>query len=199
MCVDGWHPHTEVENHGDIFRTRWLHQGRPLSFGQILDLWATNVEFTATFCEWLANVPFEAYFWETPPLWTQELERPFEYVVVDSPVLAEVRAKQAAFRDHFAQAQGTQVVTFPNLGRDAMLVVPTPRQAPLAYPHLAAFLRRAAVDQQLALWQGVARAMRARISSKPVWLSTSGLGVHWLHLRLDDRPKYYTYRPYRSI
>jgi len=199
MSVQGWHPHSEAENHGRIFRTWWLHQGRPLSFDQILDLWETNVEFTATFCEWLANVSFKAYFWETPPLWTKELARPFEHVVVDSPLLAEVRAEQEPFRQHFAQAQGAQVVTFSNLGGDATLVVPTPRQGPLAYPHLAAFLRRAAVDQQLALWQGVAQAMRTRISHKPVWLSTSGLGVHWLHLRLDDRPKYYTYRPYRSI
>jgi len=30
------------------------------------------------------------------------------------------------------------------------------------------------------------------------WLSTSGLGIAWLHVRLDERPKYYTHAPYRS-
>jgi hypothetical protein len=28
------------------------------------------------------------------------------------------------------------------------------------------------------------------------WISTSGLGVPWVHVRLDSYPKYYQYRPY---
>lgn len=32
----------------------------------------------------------------------------------------------------------------------------------------------------------------------PLWVSTSGLGVSWLHVRLDSRPKYYTYAPYKQ-
>jgi hypothetical protein len=33
-------------------------------------------------------------------------------------------------------------------------------------------------------------------AAKPVWFSTSGMGVAWLHFRLDRRPKYYTYRAF---
>lgn len=33
--------------------------------------------------------------------------------------------------------------------------------------------------------------------SHPVWFSTSGMGVPWLHFRLDHRPKYYTFTPYK--
>lgn len=32
-----------------------------------------------------------------------------------------------------------------------------------------------------------------------VWFSTSGLGVAWLHFRIDPFPKYYTYRPYKTM
>jgi hypothetical protein len=32
--------------------------------------------------------------------------------------------------------------------------------------------------------------------AKAVWFSTSGMGVAWLHFRLDQRPKYYTYRAF---
>ncbi len=39
--------------------------------------------------------------------------------------------------------------------------------------------------------------MLARLNSKPVWLSTAGAGVSWLHVRLDDKPKYYGHAPYR--
>jgi hypothetical protein len=31
----------------------------------------------------------------------------------------------------------------------------------------------------------------------PLWVSTSGLAVPWLHLRLDARPKYYGFEPYK--
>ena len=42
-----------------------------------------------------------------------------------------------------------------------------------------------------------ADAVAARLSDRPLWLSTSGAGVAWLHVRLDDRPKYIQHAPYR--
>ncbi|MFY0533025.1 DUF6940 family protein [Nannocystis pusilla] len=36
-------------------------------------------------------------------------------------------------------------------------------------------------------------------SSAWVWLSTSGSAVPWLHVRLDARPKYYVFGPYRAV
>ena len=48
------------------------------------------------------------------------------------------------------------------------------------------------------LWQLVGAAMQRRLNTKPVWLSTAGAGVSWLHVRLDDWPKYYGYTPYRK-
>ncbi|WP_391540805.1 DUF6940 family protein [Halomicronema hongdechloris] len=33
--------------------------------------------------------------------------------------------------------------------------------------------------------------------SRPRWVNASGLGVAWLHVRLDTRPKYYQHEPYR--
>jgi hypothetical protein len=89
-------------------------------------------------------------------------------------------------------------VSFPNLGDDAFLVAPCPRTPLAAYPHLAAFARHAPDAQQHALWQAVSGALSRRLDQRPLWLSTSGLGVAWLHVRLDLRPKYYTFGPYRQ-
>lgn len=50
--------------------------------------------------------------------------------------------------------------------------------------------------QILTLWQRVGAAMLDRVSGVPVWLSTAGAGVSWLHVRLDARPKYYGYAAY---
>ncbi|MFN0016858.1 MAG: DUF6940 family protein [Pirellulaceae bacterium] len=39
-------------------------------------------------------------------------------------------------------------------------------------------------------------AKAASVNVNPVWLITAGVGVSWLYVRLDDRPKYYGYGPY---
>ncbi len=85
------------------------------------------------------------------------------------------------------------------LGRDAILVVPCSEAPPEAYGHLAAFSRDAPAEQQHAFWKLVGESVASRLSTKPVWLSTAGAGVSWLHVRLDDRPKYYGHAPYRSV
>src|SRR2546421_5679118 len=41
-----------------------------------------------------------------------------------------------------------------------------------------------AEPQRHALWEAVGAAMERRLSAKPVWLSTAGAGVSWLHVRL---------------
>jgi hypothetical protein len=43
---------------------------------------------------------------------------------------------------------------FPNLGGDAIMVVPCPFTSPSAYGHLAAFVRQAPEAQWHALWRG---------------------------------------------
>ena len=90
------------------------------------------------------------------------------------------------------------VVDFPNLGGDAHLVVPCPQDEGDAFAHLAVFSRTAPVAQQHRFWQRVGLAVENMVGERPLWLSTSGLGVYWLHVRLDARPKYYTFRPYRA-
>lgn len=88
-----------------------------------------------------------------------------------------------------------------------------------AYAHLAIFVRSAPTEQVLRTWQVAAMALLDRLgldnnnhkqdadlppqrqstsSSQPVWLSTCGTGVAWLHFRLDSVPKYYSYMPYRN-
>jgi hypothetical protein len=62
---------------------------------------------------------------------------------------------------------------------------------------LAAFIRRAPRTQVHDLWRVVGATMEGQLSAMPVWLSTAGMGVSWLHIRLDSRPKYYGFRPYR--
>lgn len=99
------------------------------------------------------------------------------------------------------QAAGASdlVASFPNMGGDAILVVPKPQVGRVGYGHLGTFLRAAPEKQQHALLETLGRAVEVclRRPGSRLWISTAGLGVPWLHIRLDSRPKYYKHQPYR--
>ncbi len=168
---------------------------RPATFADVVRGWQVDANFRAVFSALLADAPFVAFRWETPAVTAATVARPFECVLLDSPGLAR-RPEPEAFAEHFSGAEG-DVVSFANLGGDAILVAPCPLAEASTCGHLAAFVRLAPQRQRDALWRSVGEAMARRIGAKPVWLSTAGAGVSWLHVRLDDRPKYYGYGPYR--
>ena len=91
------------------------------------------------------------------------------------------------------------IVSFANLSGDATLIVPSPRIGIDAYGHLAAFIRQAPSSQIDKLWRVIGSTVKSRIGKTPLWLSTAGGGVAWLHVRLDSYPKYYGYSPYTQI
>jgi hypothetical protein len=182
---------------GRTLRYQITRDGTTLRSRDVLDLWQRDAEFRNFFLRTLADAPYEAFRWETPPLARDTLDEPFEFVLLDSPEL-DRRVDREAFAEHFGSVSGPSVVSFANLGGDAVLVVPCPRGPDSTYGHLAAFVRNAPLEQKHLLWQRVAEAMESRLSDRPVWLSTAGAGVSWLHVRLDDRPKYYQHRPYRA-
>ncbi len=170
--------------------------GRPASYAEVLLGWQEDQGFRAVFNELLADTPFTAFRWETPSVQTSSLTRPFECVVLDAPGLAR-SPDSDAFAEYFRKVEG-DVVAFPNLGGDAIMVVPCPIAELTAYGHLGAFVRFAPQQQQHALWRSIGEAMSRRVSAEPVWLSTAGAGVSWLHVRLDNRPKYYGFEAYRQ-
>jgi len=186
--------HSEMGGRGE--RYALLRAVKPLPYDEALNLWEHDEAFRSFFTGILSSTPFKAYRWETPPVSRANLNRPFEFVLVDAPELARP-ADSAAFREHFSSdAQG--IVAFENLGGDAMMVVPSPRGPDTAYGHLGAFIRNAPPAQTHALWESLGKIVRQQISDRPLWLSTAGDGVAWLHVRLDSRPKYYSYAPYRA-
>jgi hypothetical protein len=170
----------------------------PVTYAEILRRWQNDANFRTFFTGLLADAPFASFRWETPPITTATAKRPFEFVLLDSPELAR-KADRNAFAEHFKRGAVSEVVEFANLGKDAIMVVPCPHGPDSAYVHLAAFVRQAPAPQAHALWSVVGTTMERRLCDRPVWLSTAGAGVAWLHVRLDDRPKYYGHAPYREL
>jgi hypothetical protein len=193
-----WHFRSEplAETRGRRYYVDW--ESRPATFREVIQGWQRDEEFPTLYNQLLADAPFSAFRWETPCVTSETAEQPFEFVLLDSPSLAP-HPDPNAFAQYCKEVSDADVVEFPNLGGDAILIVPCQKGDPSVYGHLAAFVRGAPDSQRQSLWRLVGSAMARRSGTKPVWLSTAGAGVSWLHVRLDDRPKYYGFVPYRKI
>jgi len=178
------------------FEYRVREHGTNLSFQQCFTKFQSCPEFADWYTESLAAFEADAFYWELPPLTRSSLDDDTRFVLIDAPMLARLPVDPSPFAEHFDNNAVKDVIVFPNLGNDAMLIVPTPRGPLDDYPHFAAFLRKADREQVRSLWRVTAETVLKHVSDKPTWVSTAGGGVYWLHLRLDSRPKYYQHRPY---
>jgi hypothetical protein len=184
---------------GRVHKYSLTDNAQPLRYAAVLDLWQHDDAFRSFFFALLRDSPFSAYRWETPPITRDTVDRPFEFVLLDAHGLA-CTPDATAFAGHFTADDSDQgIVDFDNLGRDATLVVPSPRAPESVYGHLAAFIRVGPDSQRHALWRTVGRTASQKTSHRPTWISTAGGGVAWLHVRLDSRPKYYGFRPYTTF
>lgn len=177
----------------DLFRGR-----SPLSFRELFHLFENDADFTRWYAETLAGCGLAAFFWEHPPLTTETFDDEAEFVLIESSALAGLHSEPEPFASHFSSHPDAEVVTFANPSGDALLVAPRPLGPLEAYCHLAVFVRNAPATQIQSLFKTAARAVHENLSRTPSWLSTSGLGVSWLHVRLDRRPKYYQFTPYKT-
>ncbi|MBT8135385.1 MAG: hypothetical protein KJO54_00085 [Gammaproteobacteria bacterium] len=171
---------------------RVTHTSESFSFASFFDLLCARPE---QFSEVIAAHRAAALFWELPPLTRERLSQPFECVLAGSTALAGLTSDPVTFAEYFSD--GREVAVFENLGGDAMLVAPAAQPAGAQYPHLAAFCRSAPKHMLQQFWQQLALAALGKVATTPVWISTAGLGIGWLHARLDSRPKYYSHAPYR--
>lgn len=192
-----WQATTDKLQNGHIFQYFLQSHARKLTYAQVIQLWQEDHRFREFFSALLAACPFEAFFWECPSLTEDTQHRPFEFVLVNSPQLAGSEADCSDFHQHLVHSTA-RVCNFSNLGGDAQLLVPVPQVSAQHYVHIATFVRHADRDQQQALWQSLGKLVADKISQQPLWISTSGLGVACLHIRLDSQPKYYTFAPYRQ-
>jgi len=169
--------------------------GDALSFARVFELWRIDEGFRAYWGASLREVSFDAYCWECPPVTSESSARAFECVFVSSPLLAGMPPDSSPFAEHFGP--DCSVVTFESLGKDALLVAPCPGKLGENFADLSRFVATASDEHKSALWKAVGAALETRLGASPTWLSTAGLGVSWLHVRLDTRPKYYRHAAYR--
>lgn len=182
----------------------------PITFANYVERIQSNHDFRNQFIQVLSEVPYRAYQWETPPVTSSSINRPFEFVVTNSPGI-DIPPHPAPFEAYFTS--GLDIAVFQNLGGDATLIAPSPDSKSSGslhlpnYSHIGVFTQHAPATLQHSLWQTVGQTMQQSIekmeiksdsNNQPIWLNTAGGGVAWLHIRLDSRPKYYRHLPYKK-
>jgi hypothetical protein len=175
----------------------FVRDGRALTWAEVARGLRDDAALRRQLTEAIA-ASHRALLWECVPVSRATRDQPFEHVLLDCPALRDVPPDPRPFAPHLAAV--ASIATFDNLGRDARLVAPRALGPERHYPHLAAFVRGAPRDQVHELWAAVGASVARWWAERdtPVWVSTCGLGVYWLHVRLDQRPKYITWTPFRS-
>ncbi len=189
----------EIKIEANVCQYKITQNALPISFKKWIDEIQQSEEFVSFFVKILQESPYAAFFWEVKPTHAHQIETDFEFVLLNAPMLAKLRADTHSFQSYFTSSDS--IATFSNLGGDARLIVPAQITECANYVHLAVFVRQAPDTQVFDLWKRTGQEYERMINTdeKIKWLSTSGLGVHWLHIRIDSFPKYYQYQPYKSL
>jgi hypothetical protein len=184
-----------VDDNLPTFRFGILVQGEWMTFEEVFSGWAADGDFREAYHEFLRQDHREAVFWEHPKVQVSWLDDAYECALVDNDALARLRPNPGPFLQQIREARYTSV--FDNLGGDARMIVPAGEGGVKPYAHLMAFVRSAAPEEWHDFWQKVGEEVLKTVNQRPVYLNTHGLGISWLHVRLDSRPKYYHFRGYR--
>jgi len=171
-------------------RFRLKKDGQYLSFEEVFQLLENNSVFIEFYKDQLIKINFPAFYWEHPAMKKEFSGKKYECILQRSRPLEHLPINESAFKDYIHLNE--QATDFMNLGKNARLVVPTKRSDKEIYNHMGKFIRFAEKEQIIEVFKRVGKSMLEEIESKKlIWLNTAGLGVIWLHIRLDTRPKYY--------
>src|SRR5262245_57219812 len=85
-----WTSRSEPMPGGCMCKVAIALDSAPVSYAEVLRRWQQDADFRSLFIALLAEAPFAAFRWETPPITTATANRPFEFVLLDSPGLATI-------------------------------------------------------------------------------------------------------------
>lgn len=159
-------------------------RGKYMSWDTVIQSLINNTNtFVYKLIQTLLLIEHKSYFWECDKV---VMGKPFRFAIYNSKTLAKRKQDNNAFGGIINCSKNQQTKVFPSLNNDTNLVVPCNLSKKSNYTSLATFTRTAPVKQQVDLWQKVGENIK-----EGDWVSTSGLGVAWLHVRIATRPKYY--------
>jgi len=202
------------ENSADVYKFKAYHKSdnSPVMYGEFLKkLQSRDIDYIDDFNKVLkdGSPEFDAYFFETPGT-TQETSENQQFEFILKKTSFDRFTNRQTYMDYFGECKINDEnspnlsTDFLNLSGDSKLIAPCPpfkneRKFDKYYDHLAAFSRNVEDEKVHDLWSRTGNQMIKRLGNgKKQWLSTNGGAVAWLHIRIDPKPKYYTFFPYKA-
>lgn len=150
----------------------------------------------------LNTINFESYYLVFNPVSLNTMsDTVFEFVTIKTTGFLE-KTDIITFGESNLNTNSNDIYTFYNLSKTSILISPcyNHNYNMNIYNNIATFMRSSNIDQQFLLLKTIFAQYYYQLKQNPakyLWLSTHGKGVGWLHIRIDDSPKYITYRSYR--
>lgn len=120
-------------------------------------------------------------------------------MVTKNEELDNINQNYAEYQKYIDENLGSYVASFSSLHKNATLIIPILQNEVSNFKNLKEFTNNSSLEQWEALWQKVSEKMEESLlnaNGASRWLSTSGLNVHYLHVRINNSPKHYCYEEY---
>ena len=156
-----------------------------MKWSEVLSLWESG-----NYPEIPKNIKLP-YFWRTSVL-SNKKDLVYKEEFVEDERLLEAKEDFKPFEEHLNKSKDEKyAISFPNLSGDTILVVPIPRKSK-RFTNMFYFMSNASEKQKKELWKKVALEAKEFLkTNENIWISTHGLCVNYLHVRICNTPKYY--------
>lgn len=149
----------------------------------------SNPKFRKEIINILKTSKFQEYLFQCDKLIPNKY---FAFTLIDYPALSSKNnlCDYDAFAEHFTNA--CKVCVFSNLGKNAILISPNYKNNKNTnttdYKTIASYFKSASDTDLNRLLKTIGENVY-----EGCYLSTHGLGVNYLHVRIEKTPKYYVY------
>ena len=183
-----------ILNNSNIIKIKIYKDSIMVTWDQILYLWKNSNKFIKFFIDLIKSTQFDNFFWECPPINLKNIQyQNFECYIINSNNNFG-KASDNSFKSYFNENPSKKIISFYNPSRSCLLIVPCPLEEieKNCYLNISTFIKHAPKPQIYILWKQISTLLKKQLKNNHhIWLNTHGLGVPWLHVRLDTIPKYY--------
>ena len=132
----------------------------------------------------------KSFYYETSFI-TKSMKEEYKEKFIENEYLDKMKQNYKPFIKYILKSKNKYVMSFMNLSRKTLLVVPFPRKNK-KYTTLKDFIDNASQLQQKKFWKKSAKLIKKMLKKhNKLWVSTHGTGVPYLHLRIEPFPVYY--------
>ncbi len=170
-----------------------------VKFDEFFSLLATNENFRNDIINIFKESNFKYAYWEFPPYYNVTSQNLAEFSLIKSSSFGNANSK--SFEEHFKGKLDNDIVSFYNLSGDTKLVtINSTDLKNQTFCHIMEFMLHALHKTKHELLTKIGEEMLKFTNSKnKIYLSTHGHGVPWLHIRICNKPKYYTNSAYADM